>query len=404
MNILFITTQFPFPLNNGGKIGAYNGISVLQKFSKVTVLSFCEDIDEIDNYKKLVEQFDNVTYMKPVYHRVHIRKNIFKLASALMSSFFRGIPYLVSKFYDKNMLKLIDEQIESNEYDIIFIDYLNMAVYGDYIKKKYGDRKYKYVLKDHNVEYELFEQEAKKSKFLKRWVASWQARLTRKYEIQHVKDADYVFTVCDDNVEKLQVFNENISAMKPTFEASEYRKELTKQNNVLYIGALSWKQNIDGLKWFFEKAWNKVVERIPDVTLKLVGSGGSTELFNEKNVEYLGYVESLDELYKESKVFIVPLLEGSGIRIKILEAFNNDIATVSTSVGCSTIGASSNEIFMTDDADEFAEFIIKLLEDDEFNNEMRWNAKEFLKKEYSLEQRQKQTYEILRAKLFMVSE
>ncbi|ELA87110.1 hypothetical protein OI1_04052 [Enterococcus faecium EnGen0016] len=43
MNVLFITTQFPYPLDNGGKIGAYNGISVLSRDYDVTVLSFTEE-------------------------------------------------------------------------------------------------------------------------------------------------------------------------------------------------------------------------------------------------------------------------------------------------------------------------------------------------------------------------
>lgn len=395
MNILFITTQFPFPLNNGGKIGAYNGISVLQKFSNVTVLSFCEDIKEIEDYEQLVEKFDSVIYKKPVYHRVHIRKNIFKLASALMSSFFRGIPYLVSKFYDKKMLKLIDEQLENGEYDIIFIDYLNMAVYGDYIKKKYGHRKYRYVLKDHNVEYELFEQEAEKSGFLKKIIVNWQARLTKKYEIAHIASADYVFTVCDDNVEKLVKYNENTRAMKPTYDIKPFREQLSSDNNVLFIGSLSWKQNIDGLQWFFSNVWNKVLDKVPNATMQLVGSGGSDELFSEKNVTYLGYVDDLNSLYENAKVFVVPLLEGSGIRIKILEAFNNDVAVVSTVIGCDTIGASADEIIATDDEEAFADAVASLLVDDELNNRIRFNAKQFLEREYSLVQRQKEIKEIL---------
>ena len=103
MNILFLTPQFPFPLNNGGKIGAYNGISVLQKFANVTVLSFCEDEGEIESYAQISEKFETVRYEKPIYHMVHIRKKVFKLLGALVSSLFRGVPYLVSKFYDKKI-------------------------------------------------------------------------------------------------------------------------------------------------------------------------------------------------------------------------------------------------------------------------------------------------------------
>lgn len=393
MNILFLTPQFPFPLNNGGKIGAYNGISVLQNFANVTVLSFCEDEHEIERYENISEKFETVRYEKPIYHMVHIRKKVFKLLGALISSLFRGVPYLVSKFYDKKMLHLIDEQLKNNSYDVVFIDYLNMAIYGDYIKKKCLNMKF--VLKDHNVEYELFEQEAKKSSFIKKIVVKWQARLTKKYEVKHIAEADYVFTVCDDNVQKLSRYSTNIKAMKPTFDIKPFRSELHKGKGVLFIGSLSWKQNIDGLQWFFDNVWDKIYNEVPDVVLRIVGSGGDKVKFDKPNVEIMGYVEDLSEVYNMSRVFIVPLLEGSGIRIKILEAFNNDIVVVSTNIGCDTIGAGKNEIVSTDNPDEFACMIIKLLQDDILNNEIRYNAKQFLKKEYSLAERQKEIKEIL---------
>ena len=71
MNLLFITTQFPYPLDNGGKIGAFNGISVVSDKYDVTVLSFTEEpqyIEEGIRYFKSV--LPNVTFETPVFHDI----------------------------------------------------------------------------------------------------------------------------------------------------------------------------------------------------------------------------------------------------------------------------------------------------------------------------------------------
>ncbi len=102
-------------------------------------------------------------------------------------------------------------------------------------------------------------------------------------------------------------------------------------------------------------------------------------------------MKDISGVYEDKMVFIVPLFEGSGIRIKILEAFDNEVPVVSTSIGCGTIGAIDGEqLIVADDKDEFAKGVIKLLQDEKLNKEIRKNAKEFLQNKYSLTKRQEE--------------
>ena len=399
MNLLFITTQFPYPLDNGGKIGAYNGISVVSKDFDVTVLSFTEQdeyIEEgIEYYSK---KFNNVKFEKPIHHDVHIRKKKFKLIKAMLSGYVKKMPYIVSKFVDKNMYKKIDEMFQGNrKWDIVFIDYLNMYSYGEYIKKKYGNLIGKFILKDHNLEYELVKQEALSSKGLKKIVLNVEWKRTFKYEKNAVKNSEFVFSVCDSNTNELKRFNSNTWTMYPTYEMLPKRGKITNNNSILYIGNLSWKSNMDGLKWFVEKTFGLIKKAIPDASLTIVGSGCNDNYFKDyDDVNYLGYVKDISNIYDDYKVFIVPLFEGSGIRIKILEAFNNEIAVVSTTLGCETIGVQSGkELFIADNEIEFSKAIVELLKNEELNNRIRNEGKELLKKKFSLTARQEEFKSIL---------
>ena len=81
-------------------------------------------------------------------------------------------------------------------------------------------------------------------------------------------------------------------------------------------------------------------------------------------------MKDISGVYEDKMVFIVPLFEGSGIRIKILEAFDNEVPVVSTSIGCGTIGAIDGEqLIVADDKDEFAKGVIKLLQDEKLNKD-----------------------------------
>lgn len=395
---LFITTQFPYPLDNGGKIGAYNGLSVVSANYDVTVLSFCEEMQYVNEGINFFEnKLPNVHFEKPIEHDIHIRKKPFKMLEVLLKGYLFAVPYVAEKFFDKKMLRLIDYEFNQNIFfDIVFIDYLNMGEYLRYIQRKYSGNYSKIIIKDHNKEFEIVKQAALNVSGLKRLVLDREWKLTEKYERKCIKDADIAFSVCYENTLFLKGINNQAYTMLPTFEMLPARHK-KDTHNILYIGNLSWEANIGGLKWFVDEVMPIVLQNIPDAKLTVVGSGSNEFLFSGyKYVEYLGYVKDVSHIYDDKSVFIVPLFEGSGIRIKILEAFNHEIPVVSTSIGCDTIGAKNRkEILIADDKNNFAKNIEELLLNSKINAEVTYNAKMFLKTHYSLSSRQSEFLQII---------
>jgi len=390
MSTLFITTQFPYPLDNGGKIGAFNGISVVSKNDDVTVLSFTEERETVQKGIKYFKSlFDNVTFKDPVDHDVHIRNKPAKLLTTMLRSYLTAIPYVAAKFVNDEMYRLIDECLNENHYDVVFIDYLNMYPYASYIKRNYSTQYKKMVFKDHNIEFELVEQEYLKQTGWKKWVLALEYRRTRDYELQAIKNHSPVFTVCDENADFFKQFNQNVFPMKPTYDVTEIERSLSREKSILYIGNLTWEPNMNGLNWFVENVWSKIKKTEPEAVLNIVGSGKVDTSFDSVDgINMLGYVEDLNELYQSHRVFIVPLLEGSGIRIKILEAFNHGIPVVSTRLACETIGAEhASELYIADSAEAFSQSVVDLLQSDETNQSISDRAKAFLKKHYSLSSR-----------------
>lgn len=395
-NILFLTTQFPYPLDNGGKIGAFNGLSVISKNNKVTVLSFAEytsDFLEAEKYFKDI--LPNVTFIKPIKHDIHIRKKPLKLAWAILKGITNNIPYAIAKFQNRDMTKAIDNVIKKQHWDLVFIDYINMCGYGRYIKAHYKEYFDYYIFKDHNKEYELVEQESKKHTGIKKIILEADSQRTLMYEKKEAQEANIVYSVCDNNTEFLRKFNSNAHSMLPTYAIKKEKVERYPKKNthkILFLGGLSWKANFDGLKWFVEDVFPIVRQNVSQASLTVVGGGLNYNPFEGKEgIEYLGYMKDISGVYEDKMVFIVPLFEGSGIRIKILEAFDNQVPVVSTSIGCDTIGATNGEhLIVADNKDEFARGVIKLLKDENLNRELREKAKIFLQNKYSLTTRQEE--------------
>lgn len=392
MKILFITTQFPYPLDNGGKIGAFNGICVVSRENNVTVLSFTEQpefISEGIDYFK--DKLPNVRFERPIFHNVHIRKRPFTLARVMLKDYLKKIPYVTVKFENKKMYHLIDDMFSDQSWDIVFIDYLNMQIYGEYINEKYKE-KYRYmILKDHNLEYEIVKQASKKERGIKKAILEIEWKRTLKYEKKAICDADLVYSVCDENTKFMKKFNVSSYTMFPTYDSKKVIHK-SSGNGILFMGNLSWKANMEGLVWFVDEVLPMINEEVPDAKLTIVGSGPAENPFiSNKNVDYKGYIKDISNIYYNQAIFIVPLFEGSGIRIKILDAFYNGIAVVSTSLACGTIGATDGiEILIRDNADEFAKAVISLLLNPDQRNQIEQNAKIFLEKRFSLATRQEE--------------
>lgn len=399
MKVLFITTQFPYPLDNGGKIGAFNGLSVVSAENDVVCFSFSEQPEFIDEgltfFKK---KLPNVTFLNPVFHDIHIRKKRLKLLKTMIKDYICNLPYLAAKFENKKMYRAIDDYFSANNCDIVFIDYLNMNMYGKYIRKKYKNHFKIMVLKDHNKEYEIIKQAAEhENNFIKRVILESEWRKTLRYETRAISNVDIVFSVCDENSEFFRKYNVNTYTMFPTYEMLVPYKNKDYTNRILYMGNLSWGANMEGIKWFVDNVFPIIKKKLPEVTLTIVGSGPAENPFSENaGVIYKGYIKDISNIYNNYNVFIVPLFEGSGIRIKILEAFNNEIAVVSTSLGCETIGVSNKkELLIADETISFATAVIELLQNKELNKQLIRNAKELLKNKYSLTVRVKEFGDIM---------
>ena len=139
---------------------------------------------------------------------------------------------------------------------------------------------------------------------------------------------------------------------------------LPESGRCLFVGS-NITPNRTGLAWFLSDVWPRVQAACPHAQLAVVGTVCSTLQSPLPGVLPQGAVPSLLEEYARAAVCVVPLLVGSGIKIKLLEALSYGKATVSTSTGVQGLEEWASEaIAVSDDPETFAAAVVRLLTDD----------------------------------------
>lgn len=152
-------------------------------------------------------------------------------------------------------------------------------------------------------------------------------------------------------------FNSGIS--KP-YKDREFKYDL------LFVG-MSSPQNLEALNFFFESIFESILKVKPDTKLAIAGKVCSEIKFSHQfsdSTELLGYVDSLSDLYLQSRIVICPIRTGGGTNIKLIEAMSYSMPTVITQ-RCAAALFLENGIntFITDEPSQYAEYVLQLLMD-----------------------------------------
>jgi len=128
---------------------------------------------------------------------------------------------------------------------------------------------------------------------------------------------------------------------------------------------MDWMPNQEGIRWFLEFVWNKIHRKNPHATFYLAGRNMPEWLrrLQQPGVVVVGEVADAHEFMRSKTVLVVPLLSGSGIRIKIIEGMACMRPVLTTSIGAEGIEYTDAEnVMIADTPDAFIEKAQKLID------------------------------------------
>jgi len=161
------------------------------------------------------------------------------------------------------------------------------------------------------------------------------------------------------------------------------------RQGLLFVGGFNHKPNVDAVLWFVQHVFPKIAEQEPNITFTIVGSNPPEEIrqLQSERIKVTGYVtdEELVQCYNRSRVVVVPLRFGAGVKGKVVEALYHQVPIVTTSIGAEGLVDIEQYVRIADQEQDFVEAVLELYCDVKKWSELAFKSGDYVLRFYSSE-------------------
>lgn len=382
MKILQLTNKPPFPDKDGGSIAALSLTKGLAMDGhQVTVLSM--------STKKHPLKQEDIPESLSRLAKFHLTKvpAAISLPAALLNLLFSGKPYHVDRFSSRRYTSVLVRLLEAENFDVIQLEGLYLCPYIPVIRK-HSDARIAY--RAHNIEYEIWQRSASHASGIRKWYLRNLAARIRRYETGCLNQYDLLIPITERDLAILNSMgNTKPSCVVP---AGVNFIEMTTATDgydalsLFHLGSLEWYPNQEGLLWFLDHCWENLRGRIPGIHFYVAGRGAPEWLIKRLARDGITFDGEVDDAYKymnSKAVMVVPLLSGSGMRVKIIEGMALGKTIVSTTIGAEGLGVvHGKNILIADQPVEFVSQIESVLNNPGRLIQMGEEAKSFIREKF----------------------
>ncbi|HZT02739.1 MAG TPA: glycosyltransferase [Steroidobacteraceae bacterium] len=283
------------------------------------------------------------------------------------------------------LLRLAGER----RYDLAHFDVISLAPYRGLLPAVPATLGY------HNIESHMLLRRAEKDRHLLRKLYFWQEgkRLAR-YERRMADQFAGHITCSELDSARLRELMPDIEPICiPNGVDVEYFSPLCgqpKRHSLVFVSTLSWYPNVDAVLFLLRDIWPALKKLVPNVTLDIVGAGAPpsvVELAREhEGVTLHGFVPDIRPLVDAAAIFVCPIRDGGGTKLKVLDAFAMAKCVVAHPIACEGIDVTDGrDVVLAESGPEFARRLASLLNDDERRAEIGAAARELVVSRYTFD-------------------
>lgn len=381
MRILFLSTWYPFPPDNGSKLRVYHLLRSLAERHEVTLLSFAFATARPDMPGELADWCSQIQVVSVDPFQVN-RAGALRTFLSLRPVASRPVPA---------MRQLTSDALRSRPYAAVIASTGMMIDYA--LQAQPGTVK---VLEEHNSStrwmQERYEQQSNAVQRLRCWV-SWQK--ARRYEARLFRRFDLVTMVSeqDQRVSRsLPGYPGRVEVVPNGVDCAHNRPGLARPrpSSLVFNGSLTYSANYDAMQWFLAGVWPRIRAQLPQATLTITGSTRGVDLTRlalDDSVQLTGFVEDVRIPVAEAAVAIAPIRQGGGTRLKILEAMALGTPVVATTKGAEGLDVADDEhLLLADDPEGFAAAVLRLLADAALSVRLAADARHLVEQRYDWQQ------------------
>jgi glycosyltransferase involved in cell wall biosynthesis len=376
MRILYITPKSPAPIIDGGCFAMMECLKGLSQVAEVDgiILETYKHPYTKESERILKQYLKKITVV-----RIHTE---LKATSALVN-FIQRKNYNLSRFKSEKLYQEIAKKL-SEKYDYIVCDSLFAAAQLSHFD--FNDLA-PVIIRSHNVESEIWKLHASlEASVLKRFYLRKLEKSLRKEETEILKKAAVIWAISEEDRQWISGHTDHKNALLLPVSVSLSPEIETdyKNNDFFHLGSMDWKPNQEAVNYLVKKIW--INPKISAFKLRIAGSKSEHFGFYATNsIEVLGWVNDSNAFMAKSGTLVTPILSGSGIRIKLLEAMALGIPCITTKLGASGIDIEKSGIQIADSAESFVEMILKFHENDQLRQEVGNRSRDYISKVHSFD-------------------
>lgn len=375
--ILFLSYDFPYPTNTGGKNRAFNLMKFGGKGIELHLVSFTRE-----GFKNSYEEKIREIGVKDIttFNRKKAKSpKSFVSSLSFSSSIFKHL------YYDDEIEKEIIEKIKRDSIDIVHYESFYTAFY---LSKKIRSLGVKQIFGTENVEYKLYDDYSRStSSFVSRFFYAKQARAIRREEESFIKLADSCIAVTETEAKEMYKKNKSCFVVENGIDVENFPmkndSDEYKGKNLLFVGNFSYFPNVDAIKFFYDNVFSKITDK--EVTLTIVGKNSrKLSIPYDPRINIIEYVDDIRSVYARSEVFVFPVRYGGGTNFKVIEAMAVGIPIVAFPERLAGLKARDGVDFLeAKNGREFREKINLVFNDKALVSKITKNGRKLVEDNYS---------------------
>jgi polysaccharide biosynthesis protein PslH len=375
VKLLVLTSRFPYPLEKGDKLRIFHQIRELSQRHEIILCALTEEVVQDADYQQVMPFCSQI-------HVFHLSK--ITIFFNILAGILRGLPFSVSYFFNQRIQKSILDIAEKEKPNHVYCQLIRTS---EYFKGTVFPKTLDYMDAFSVGMYRRSQDDA----WYLRPFYGLESKLLKRYET-HISPYYDHLTIISQQDKLLMVGSNKINikvvpnGIDNQYFTPNYEQKTTPNYDIVFVGNLGYYPNIQAAKYLVKQILPLLKKEYPTIKILLAGARPSQEieLLANENVEIKRDLVDIREAYAAAKIFVAPIFHGSGQQNKILEAMAMGLPCITTTLVNNAILAKPNEEILTADTEGgFAEQILNLLQDIDYQLIIKANGRQFVKSHYS---------------------
>ena len=378
MNILYLCHRIPFPPNKGDKIRSYHQIQYLSQRHSIYLACLIDDSDDW----RYVEPLRSMCRMVEVVGRKGLQE-WWRIGKAFLG----GQPLSLGAFFVPALQEKVNVLLEKESIDRIVIFSSPMAEYVRHVSA------IPRVIDFVDMDSEKWRAYAQINPFPLSLLYRIEADRLGQYELEMAKVCEESLVISQEETHVLRERSNQMVVPKviPNGVDYEYFSPPSDVQRIkpiiVFTAAMDYFPNVDGALFFCQEILPRIHQVIPHAQFLVVGRNPVSALRRMaermSQVQVTGTVPDVRPYLSEARVAVVPLRIARGVQNKILEAMAMELPVVGTTPAFQGLAvASEHGMYVADEPGEFADVVVKLLENPDRARACGVSARQFVTSHY----------------------